>query len=68
GLDDYSNAPLQIGDGCHVACTSGILTISDFRQKHIAAGGEGAPLAAYGDYLYFASTDEHRVLLNLGGI
>ncbi|WP_151173935.1 anhydro-N-acetylmuramic acid kinase [Pseudoalteromonas ruthenica] len=68
GLDGYPNATLQIGDGCHVACTSGILTISDFRQKHIAAGGEGAPLAAYGDYLYFASTDEHRVLLNLGGI
>jgi len=44
----YSNATLQIGDGDHLAFRTGIITISDFRQKHIAAGGEGAPLAAYG--------------------
>ncbi|MFY8274674.1 anhydro-N-acetylmuramic acid kinase [Pseudoalteromonas sp. SSDWG2] len=67
-LPDYPNATLQIGDGCHVAVTTGILTVSDFRQKHVAAGGEGAPLAAYGDYLYFSSEHENRVLLNLGGI
>ncbi|WP_462159666.1 anhydro-N-acetylmuramic acid kinase [Pseudoalteromonas sp. GB56] len=68
GLVEFPNATLQIGDGCHVAVTTGITTISDFRQKHIAAGGEGAPLAAYGDYLYFADKNEHRVLLNIGGI
>lgn len=68
GLSDYGNATLQLGDGCHLALETGIITLSDFRQKHIAAGGEGAPLAAYGDYWYFASDDEHRVLLNMGGI
>lgn len=47
------NSTLQIGDGDHIAVKTGIITISDFRQKHIAAGGEGAPLAAYGDYLLF---------------
>ena len=67
-IDDYSNATLQIGDGDHVACATGIITCSDFRQKHIAAGGEGAPLAVYGDYLLFSSRAENRVMLNLGGI
>ncbi|GAB2907109.1 anhydro-N-acetylmuramic acid kinase [Rheinheimera gaetbuli] len=67
-LVDYSNATLQIGDGDHLAVTTGITTISDFRQKHIAAGGEGAPLAVYGDYLLFSSKDENRIMLNIGGI
>ncbi|RAK66797.1 anhydro-N-acetylmuramic acid kinase [Hymenobacter edaphi] len=62
------NATLQIGDGDHLAVRSGLITLSDFRQKHIAAGGEGAPLAAYGDYLLFSSATEDRLLLNLGGI
>ncbi|GHB71308.1 anhydro-N-acetylmuramic acid kinase [Persicitalea jodogahamensis] len=68
GLADYPNATLQIGDGDHMAHTTGIITISDFRQKHIAAGGEGAPLAVYGDYLLFSKKDENRILLNMGGI
>jgi len=59
---------LQIGDADHIAHTTGILTISDFRQKHIAAGGEGAPLAIYGDCLLFSSEEENRILLNIGGI
>jgi anhydro-N-acetylmuramic acid kinase len=68
GLPHYPNATLQIGDGDHIAVTTGIITFSDFRQKHIAAGGEGAPLAVYGDYLAFADPIENRVMLNIGGI
>jgi anhydro-N-acetylmuramic acid kinase len=64
----YGNATLQLGDGDHLAVTTGITTISDFRQKHIAAGGEGAPLAVYGDYLLFSSRAENRIMLNIGGI
>jgi len=62
------NATLQIGDGDHIAVKTGILTISDFRQKHIAAGGEGAPLALYGDVLLGSKSGENRILLNIGGI
>jgi anhydro-N-acetylmuramic acid kinase len=62
------NSTLQIGDGDHLAVTTGIITMSDFRQKHIAAGGEGAPLAVYGDYLLFSKKDEDRIMLNIGGI
>jgi anhydro-N-acetylmuramic acid kinase len=68
GLKAYPNATLQIGDGDHIAVLTGILTVSDFRQKHVAAGGEGAPLAVYGDYLLFSKKDENRILLNMGGI
>lgn len=68
GRKDYGNATLQIGDGDHIALHTGIITISDFRQKHVAAGGEGAPLAVYGDYLVFSKKGENRIMLNIGGI
>lgn len=64
----FPNATLQIGDGDHLAVKTGIITLSDFRQKHLATGGEGAPLAAYGDYLIFYSPTENRVMVNMGGI
>ncbi len=66
--NDYPNSTLQIGDGDHIAVNTGIITISDFRQKHVAAGGEGAPLVIYGDYLLFTDANESRILLNIGGI
>ncbi len=65
---NYPNATLQIGDGDHLAMKTGILTISDFRQKHVAAGGEGAPLALYGDVILGSKKGENRILLNIGGI
>ena len=68
GKQSYPNATLQIGDGDHIAVKTGIITLTDFRQKHLAAGGEGAPLAVYGDYLVFSKRDEDRIMLNIGGI
>jgi anhydro-N-acetylmuramic acid kinase len=68
GLPQYPNATLQIGDGDHLARRTGIITLSDFRQKQLAAGGEGAPLALYGDYFLFSEPGEDRFLLNIGGI
>ncbi|WP_026897171.1 anhydro-N-acetylmuramic acid kinase [Daejeonella oryzae] len=68
GLENYPNATLQIADGDHIAVKTGIITICDFRQKHLAAGGEGAPLAVYGDYLIFSKEGENRIMLNIGGI
>jgi anhydro-N-acetylmuramic acid kinase len=66
--DKFPNATLQIGDGDHIAVKTGIITLSDFRQKHLAAGGEGAPLAVYGDYFIFGKKGENRIMLNMGGI
>jgi len=67
-LEKFPNGTLQIGDGDHIAVKTGIITLSDFRQKHLAAGGEGAPLAVYGDYLIFSKKGENRIMLNIGGI
>lgn len=67
-IQKFGNGTLQLGDGDHIAVKTGIITLSDFRQKHIAAGGEGAPLAAYGDYLIFSKRNENRIMLNIGGI
>ena len=58
----------QIGDGDLIAAESGIVTISDFRIKDMAYGGEGAPLVPYVDYLLYSSEEESIALNNLGGI
>jgi len=66
--DDSPNGSLQMGDGDHLAQTTQIITLSDFRQKQLAAGGEGAPLAPYGDSLLYTDTERNRILINIGGI
>lgn len=67
-IEKFPNGTLQIGDGDHIAVKTSIITLSDFRQKHLAAGGEGAPLAVYGDFLIFGKKGENRIMLNIGGI
>jgi anhydro-N-acetylmuramic acid kinase len=67
-VSGFPDSTLQIGDGDRIAVRTGIITISDFRQKHLAAGGEGAPLAVYGDFLMFSHAVENRIMLNIGGI
>lgn len=59
---------LQIGEGDLVSTITELPVVSDFRQKDIALGGTGAPLAPYVDELLFQNNEESRVLLNIGGI
>ncbi|OAQ39063.1 anhydro-N-acetylmuramic acid kinase [Pedobacter psychrophilus] len=66
--DGFGNSTLQIGDADQISVKTNIVTVSDFRQKNIAQGLEGAPLAIYGDYLLFNHPTENRILLNIGGI
>jgi anhydro-N-acetylmuramic acid kinase len=61
-------ASLQIGDPSRIAERTGVLTVADFRARDLAAGGEGAPLAPFFHHAVFASPDEGRLALNLGGI
>ncbi len=59
---------LGLGMAAVVAERTGVTTVSDFRTRDLAAGGQGVPLGALADYLTFRHPEENRVLLHLGGI
>jgi anhydro-N-acetylmuramic acid kinase len=59
---------LQIGEPSIIAERTGVTTIGDFRPADMAAGGGGAPLVPWVDYLLYRDAKIGRVALNLGGI
>ena len=59
---------LQIGDSNVVAARTGITTVGHFRGADMAAGGQGAPLAPALHHQVFQHAQEHRCVINLGGI
>jgi anhydro-N-acetylmuramic acid kinase len=68
GVEVSGPATLQLGDGDFVAEAGGAPVVSDFRQRDIAAGGEGAPLSTLADELIFAQLPRPCAILNLGGM
>lgn len=66
--DDVVQSGLDLGEGQVIAQRTGVPTVSNMRNGDIAAGGEGNPLVAYGDWVMFRVPDFNRAVLNIGGI
>lgn len=59
---------LQMGDPSYMNEALGCPVISDFRVRDMAAGGLGAPLVPYSEFLLYRSNERHVGLQNIGGI
>lgn len=59
---------LQIGDPNTIAELTGITTVADFRRRDMAAGGQGAPLVPAFHRAIFQTPEQHRVIVNIGGM
>ena len=67
-LGKKTAATWQTGEGAIIAARVGAPAISDFRPADMAAGGKGAPLVPFLDYVLYRDARVGRIVQNIGGI
>ena len=67
-LGRSQHSTFQLGESAMLAEHFGCPTVGDFRVRDVAAGGLGAPLVPYTEFLLYRSREECVALQNIGGI
>ncbi|MED4051007.1 anhydro-N-acetylmuramic acid kinase AnmK [Priestia megaterium] len=65
---NFVSSTLQIGEPAVIAYETNTIVISNFRTMDMAAGGQGAPLVPYTEYILYKDRQKGRLLQNIGGI
>lgn len=67
-LGIVTGSTLQLGEATVVAERTGILTVAELYTRDVAAGGKGAPLTPFGDFVMFRGLGKAMAVHNIGGI
>lgn len=67
-VGSFIPSSLQIGEPAIIAYENNVKVVSNFRTMDIAAGGEGAPLVPYSEFILYGGRGEDIALQNIGGI